>query len=298
MNVPQDYFKAGRIASRVCKEMVKKVSKGNKVLEICNNVENMIKRLGGDPAFPCNVCINNVAAHYTAETDDESVIHDGDVVKIDVGVHVNGYIADTAFTISFNPDYDELVMATKDVLYEAISMIRGGVKVGDIGRVIENGARKRGFQPISNLSGHLLKQYCIHGGISIPNVWVANTPSLRAYEVYAIEPFLTTLDGTGMVKDDRRKIIYSLIGRKKIGDKNLDFLAEEIWRRFKTLPFANRWLTDVIEKDKIKKMITKLVENKILRAYPVLLEASGRYVAQFEKTVVPTESGAMITTDY
>lgn len=298
MKVPQDYFKAGKIASKVCKETAKNVAIGDKVLDICTKVEGMIKGLGGAPAFPCNVCINSIAAHYTAEIDDESVIQDGDVVKIDVGVHVKGFIADTAFTISFNPNYNELVMATKDVLNEAISMVRGGIKVGDIGHVIENGASKRGFRPISNLSGHLLKQYCIHGGVSIPNVWVANTPSLKAYEVYAVEPFLTTSDGAGIVRDDRREVIYALIGRRKIGDKKLDFLAEEIWNRFKTLPFTARWLTDIVEKDETKKMLKKLVKGKVLRAYPVLLEASGRYVAQFEKTVVPTESGVIVTTDY
>jgi len=298
VNIPQDYFVAGRIASTVCNEMVKKVSKGDKVLDICTKVEDIIKRLGGEPAFPCNVCINNVAAHYTAEIDDESVIQDGDVVKIDVGVHVNGYIADTAFTISFNQDYDELVIATKEVLNEAISIVSGGVRVGDIGHVIEKGASRRGFRPISNLSGHLLKQYCIHGGISIPNIWMANTPSLKAYEVYAIEPFLTTLDGAGIVRDDKRKMIYALIGRKRTGDKKQDLLAEEIWGRFKTLPFTARWLTDIIDKNETDKMLKKLVKCRVLREYPVLLEASERYVAQFEKTVVPTESGSIVTTEY
>ncbi|MCP8307467.1 MAG: type II methionyl aminopeptidase [archaeon] len=296
MNIPQEYFKAGKIASKICEEMAKKISAGDKVFDICNKVESMIKNLGGEPAFPCNIGINSITAHYTAEIDDENIIKNGDVVKIDLGVHVNGYIADTAFTISFNPDYDSLIKATNDVLKEAISMVRGGVRVGDIGRAIENGASKRGFRTISNLSGHLLQQYKIHGGVSIPNVWVANTPSLKAYEVYAIEPFLTTLDGAGLVVDDKRRNIYALIGRKRTGDKNLDFLVEQIWKRFRTLPFTTRWLIDIFDKNEIKKILDKLVQMKILHSYPVLVEASKKVVAQFEHTLTPTESGVIVLT--
>lgn len=296
LSIPQEYFKAGKIASKVIEEMAKKISIGDKVLDICNEVENMIKNLGGEPAFPCNVGINSITAHYTAEIDDENIIKNGDVVKIDLGVHVNGYIADTAFTLSFNSDYDPLVKAAEDVLKEAISIVRGGVRAGDIGRLIENGASKRGFKPISNLSGHLLQQYKIHGGVSIPNVWVASTPSLKAYEVYAIEPFLTTIDGAGLVVDDKRRNIYALIGRKRTGDESLDLLVEQIWRRFRTLPFTSRWLMDIFDKNEIKKMLDKLAQMKILHSYPVLVEASRKVVAQFEHTLTPTESGVIVLT--
>ncbi|MGQ9469536.1 MAG: type II methionyl aminopeptidase [Nitrososphaerales archaeon] len=296
MSIPQEYFKAGKIASKVCEEMAKKISVEDKILDICTKVENMIKSLGGEPAFPCNVGINSITAHYTAEIDDESIIKSGDVVKIDLGVHVNGYIADTAFTISLNPDYDALVKATKDVLEEAISRVREGVRAGEIGRVIENGASKRGFKPISNLSGHLLQQYKIHGGVSIPNVWVASTPSLKAYEVYAIEPFLTTLDGSGLVVDEKRRNIYALIRRKRTGDKVLDSLVDQIWKRFRTLPFTTRWLTDAFDKKEIKKMLDKLAQMKILHSYPVLVETSRKVVAQFEHTLIPTESGVIVLT--
>ncbi|MEM3383345.1 MAG: type II methionyl aminopeptidase [Nitrososphaerales archaeon] len=296
MSVPQEYFKAGKIASKVCEEIAKSISIGDRAYDICNKVESMIKNLGGEPAFPCNIGINSITAHYTAEIDDESIIRNGDVVKIDLGVHINGYIADTAFTLSFNPNYDFMVKATKDVLEEAISIVRSGVRVGEIGKVIENGASRRGFKPISNLSGHLLQQYKIHGGVSIPNVWVASTPPLKANEVYAIEPFLTTLDGSGFVVNDNKRNIYALIGRKRTGNKSLDFLVEEIWKRFKTLPFTARWLIDIFDKKEIKKMLDKLTQMKILHAYPVLVEASGKVVAQFEHTLIPTERGAIVLT--
>ncbi|NWG09139.1 MAG: type II methionyl aminopeptidase [Nitrososphaerales archaeon] len=296
LSIPREYFKAGRIASNVIDDTSRKVSVGDRILDICNEVEAMTKALGGEPAFPCNVGINSVTAHYTAEIDDESLIKNGDVVKIDFGVHVNGYIIDTAFTLSFNPDYDALVRATEEVLKEAISTIREGVRAGEIGRVVEDGAKKRGFQPISNLSGHLLQQYKIHGGVSIPNVWLASTPLLKANEVYAIEPFLTTLDGAGVVVDSSIRNIYSLISRKKTGDKRLDSLIDEIWRRFKTLPFTARWLIDIIDKNEVKSMLDRLTKMKALHAYSVLVEASQRVVAQFEHTLTPTENGVIVLT--
>lgn len=294
--IPQDYFKAGKIAGQV-RSLIKEISVGDSFLEICENIENATRRLGGEPAFPCNVCVNQITAHNTAEIEDQNVVKQGDVLKIDFGVHVGGFIADTAKTITFDPSYDTLVNATEEVLKEAISVFRKDIRVGDIGRVVQTGASRRGFRPISNLSGHTLQQYKIHGGISIPNVWVANSPSIKANEVYAIEPFLTSLDGAGVVVEKDVKNIFSIIGRKKTNVKKLDRLVEEIWNHYKTLPFAARWFLNSMDMKEINQMLLELTHRKILRAYPVLIEAKGKFVAQFEDTIIPTESGAITLTN-
>jgi methionyl aminopeptidase len=294
--VPLEYLKAGEIASKVVNNAVKEISIGDRFIDVCTKIEANINHFGGEPAFPCNICVNDVTAHYTATIDDEKVIYDGDVVKIDLGVHIDGYIADTARTISFNPDYDIMVNAAEMVLEEALGFIKAEVRSGDVGRLVSDAAQKWGFRPISNLSGHLLKQYQIHGGLSIPNIWVANTPTLKAGEVYAIEPFITTQDGAGMVVDDVNKNIFALISRKKTGEKNLDFLIEQIWKKRRSLPFAARWFKDIFDIKMINQMLNKLVKGKIIRAYPVLVEAKKQPVAQFEHTFVPTESGVMILT--
>ena len=103
MSIPDEYFKAGSIASEIRAEIRRMVHVGSRLLDICSGVEDMIRDRGGEPAFPCNVCVNSVAAHYTSMKDDTSVVEDGDLVKVDFGVHVNGYLVDTAMTISFNP---------------------------------------------------------------------------------------------------------------------------------------------------------------------------------------------------
>jgi methionyl aminopeptidase len=294
--VPLEYLKAGEIASKVVNNAVKEITIGDRFIDVCTKIEDNIKHFGGEPAFPCNICVNDVTAHYTSTIDDEKVIYDGDVVKIDLGVHIDGYIADTARTISFNPDYDIMVNAAEMVLEEALGFIKAEVRSGDVGRLVSDAAQKWGFRPISNLSGHLLKQYQIHGGLSIPNIWVANTPTLKSGEVYAIEPFITTQDGAGMVVDDVIKNIFALISRKKTGEKDLDFLMEQIWKKRRSLPFAARWFIDLFDIKMIDQMLNKLVKGKIIRAYPVLVEAKKKPVAQFEHTFMPTESGVMILT--
>jgi methionyl aminopeptidase len=157
-----DYLKAGKIAAEVRENVRKKNWVGSTVAEICEEVENEIQKRGAKCAFPVNTSINEVAAHYTAEPNDPKTISDTDLVKIDLGAQINGYIADTAVTVCYDPQYDNLVQTAEDALKNAISMIKIGVKVSDIGRTIEKTVKQFGFLPIANLSGHSLGQYTIH----------------------------------------------------------------------------------------------------------------------------------------
>ncbi|RMF28992.1 MAG: type II methionyl aminopeptidase, partial [Candidatus Nitrosothermus koennekii] len=286
----EEYIKAGRIASEVREYARKKYHVGRTLLEICEELEGMIRAKGGEPAFPCNVSLNEIAAHYTAEPDDETIVKDGDVLKIDIGVHINGYIADTAVTTCYNPEYESLTNATELALQEAIKIVKAGVNASDIGKVIEDTAKRLGFMPIHNLTGHSLAQYTVHAGKSIPNIRTYTGFSLQANEAYAIEPFFTTKEGTGLVVNGRIKNIFSLINRKKSGNKDADAIKDEIWNRFKTLPFAARWLKDHDIKH-INEALNVLIKKKIVKAYPILVEGNGQYVAQAEHTVIPQENG-------
>ena len=154
--IPQEYFKAGSIASRVRESIRKSVTSDARIIDICEEVESMIGKLGGKPAFPCNVCINEIAAHYTAEPDDNGRLHDNDIVKIDIGVHVEGYVADTATTVSFDPRFADLLDATEVTLNEALSTAKEGVRLSEVGRIVSDCSKRRGFRPIVNLSGHYL----------------------------------------------------------------------------------------------------------------------------------------------
>ena len=166
-----EYIKAGQIAGKVREMARNKNWVGKTVYEICEEVENQIKSKGAKCAFPVNTSINEVAAHYTAEPNDELTIQENDLVKIDLGAQINGWIADTAVTINYDPRYDGLVQTAEEALSNAMAQIKEGVKASDIGRTIEKTIKQLGYTPIMNLSGHSLEQYTIHAGRSIPNVW-------------------------------------------------------------------------------------------------------------------------------
>ncbi len=292
----EDYKKAGKIAAEVREDARKRYHVGETLLSICERVEGMIREHGAEPAFPCNVSLNEIAAHYTAEPNDHSLVKDGDVLKIDIGVHVNGYIADTAVTVCYNPKYDSLVSATELALQEAVKIVKADVKASEIGKVVERTASRIGFKPIHNLSGHSLAQYTIHAGKSIPNIWTLGTFSLTPNEAYAIEPFLTTKDGSGVVYNGKVKNIHAIATRKRTGDKNADAFLDYLWNRFKTLPFTLRWALKDYEEQEARKMLEFLVKKKLVRSYPILVEGNGKFVAQAEHTLIPTENSVIVIT--
>jgi len=291
------YIKAGKIASTVIKYIKDRIKPNMTFKEVCDMVERRIKELGGDPAFPVNICVNDIAAHDTAEIGDERVIKDGDVVKLDVGVHVNGYIADTAITVSFNEKYMDMLYANLDILNMILQKVSAGGNLNEIGRIVYYASLSRGYKPISNLSGHSLDCYQIHAGQSVPNVPV-NGPLgyFTAGKCYAIEPFLTDKNAAAFVKEEARANIFSLIKRKKVKYEQAGLLLEEIWVRRKTLPFAARWFTDLFDEHELLKMLDYLIKNKIVRKYSVLREASNHTVTQFEHTVLVLEKNKIITT--
>ena len=178
----EDYLKAGKIAGEVRENVRKKNWVGSTLLEICEYVESEIIKRGAKCAFPVNTSLNEVAAHYTAEPNDPKTVSDADLIKIDLGAQVNGYIADTAVTVNYDPQYDSLVQAAENALQSAMSMIKVGVKSKDVGRKIQNTIMDMGFKPIANLSGHSLDQYTIHAGKTVPNMWTIGSFSFSENE--------------------------------------------------------------------------------------------------------------------
>ena len=233
---------------------------------------------------------------YTAEPNDTLTITDNDLVKIDLGAQINGFIADTAVTVNYNSDYDFLVQTAEDALSNAMSMIKVGVKASDIGRTIEKTIKQNGCIPIQNLSGHSLDQYTIHAGKSIPNIWSIGSFSLSDSNAYACEPFVTTSEGLGFVKEGKIKNIYALVSRKKTKNEEADKLLDFIWNNFNMLPFALRWIVKEWEENKARELLEVLIKKKAVHAYPVLVEGKGERVAQAEHTFIPTEDGVTITT--
>ena len=296
----QCYTDAGQIASKVLREAVKYAShKADvSVLELAQAAEARIIELGGEIAFPCNISINEIASHYTPPANDSLTLQKGDVVKIDIGVHIDGYIADTAATVEISTsEHTDLIDASKEALENVISITCAGVNVREMGKVIEDTINKRGFTPIYDLTGHSLDQYSLHGNVNIPNYAASLGNTLLAGDVIAIEPFATYGKGTTRNGDAQ---IFSLnkLFEKHIHDKyntNSDThsngLLDDLYRQYGSLPFARRWVEDM---DGVK--IEDYVATGDIIAYPVLHETSGGIVSQFEHTVIVEESGCIVTT--
>jgi len=289
-------MEAGRIARRVREKAINIVREGVSILDICNILEESIRDLGGKPAFPCNICINEIAAHYTASIEEQTIIPSRSIVKIDIGVSVNGYIADTAITISFDSSHELMVEAVYKALMEALKIVRPGVPVSVIGATIQKTIRDMGFKPIRNLTGHEIARYNLHAGLSIPNVQTIQTDKLKTGHIYAIEPFATTIDGAGEVVPLRTATIYRLsiekIDRSKLEKEELE-LVDMISRNFDNLPYTTRWIQEF---DKVKNLHEKMVRKGRIHSYPVLVEKNRKPVSQAEHTILVTEDGCKIVT--
>lgn len=297
MDIFDNYVKAGKIASQVREYARTQDHTGRSLSEICNDIEQEIFKKGGEPAFPVNVSLNDIAAHYTAVPNDPIIVKNTDVLKIDVGVHIDGYIADTAVTVSYDTKYQNLIDIAERALDEAIGISRSNTRVSDIGRIIEKTITKYGCKPIQNLSGHSLERYTIHAGKSIPNIWtIGHSFNLSVNNVYAIEPFVTTSDGQGVVYEGKIKNIFSIGSRKRTKEQKTDEFLEYLWNKFKTLPFALRWIVNEYEEKEALYLLEILVKKKNVHAYPILVEGANRIVVQAEHTIIPQESNTLTIT--
>ena len=297
MDIFDNYVKAGKIASQVREYARTQDHTGRSLSEICNDVEQEIFKKGGEPAFPVNVSLNDVAAHYTAVPNDPIIVKNTDVLKIDVGVHIDGYIADTAVTVSYDTKYQNLIDIAEMALDEAIGISRSNTRVSDIGRIIEKTITKYGCKPIQNLSGHSLERYTIHAGKSIPNIWtIGHSFNLSVNNVYAIEPFVTTNDGQGVVYEGKIKNIFGIGSRKRTKEQKTDDFLDYLWNKFKTLPFALRWIVNEYEEKEALYLLEILVKKKNVHAYPILVEGANRIVVQAEHTIIPQESKTLTIT--
>ena len=291
MVVNKIYFKAGEIAVKALKEGIKLVKPGASLLSICEAIENHILNLGGLCAFPVNISINHIAAHYSSPLEDTAKIPEKGVVKIDCGVHIDGFIADTAKSVALNPEYEPLVKAAEKALNSAIKVARTGVKISKVSSVIEQTIKKQGFKPVENLTGHEMKRWNLHSGLSIPNVSsMSNNVKLKENMIIAVEPFVTTKKGKGRVESGKNAYIYKVDNRSR-RDPSVKNFAE----KYKTLPFASRWVVKDFGKSALKE-VKKLVGKGLIISYPVLKEIGKGIVAQAEHTIIIDKNKASVTT--
>jgi len=279
----EDLKKASEITKKVKRDAEKLLKPGESIYNIAETIEQKIIDLGGFPSFPVNISINNIAAHYTPTINDNTILKDGDVVKFDFGAQVNGYCIDTAFTVEINDNkYKDLIEASRNALENVKKILRKDIEISEIGKLIENTIKSYNYNPIYNLSGHKIEQYILHSRITIPNY--DNKSKIKLNEgIYAIEPFAT--NGIGFAKEGKPSGIYSIISDKPIRDPNIKKFFQEIYNKYKTLPFAYRWLYNHYNnKINLKLFIEYLKKNGNIYEYPILVEQSNGIVTQFETT--------------
>ncbi len=287
--IAEKYFTAGKILSQVRGEAKDRIKIGASMLEVAEFVEKRAIELGADgSAFPCNISRNEEAAHATPVPGDQTVFGE-DIVKLDLGVHVDGYIADSAITVDLSGKYGDMVKASEDALYAAIDTVKSGVTTADLGAAIEDAITSYGLKPIGNLTGHGVAQYIPHASPSVPNRRVSSGAVLNTGDVIAIEPFAT--DGAGRVVDGNLVEIFQVIRNKPIRLPAARQVLKDL-ESHRTLPFARRWLSG----EKIDYALLQLERAGIIHSFPVLKEVSGGMVSQAEHTVIVTEDGCHVTT--
>jgi len=287
---------SGKILRETREEMKLFVRENMPIIQVCEKAEALIREKGANPAFPCNVSINEVAAHYTSPPNDVQRIPEKALAKVDIGVHVDGYVTDTACTVCFNPEYKSMQSAAEHALKVAIDNIHSGMSTSKIGEIIEKSIRNRGFKPIANLTGHSVGRYLVHAGISIPNVAQISLAKVKAGEIYAIEPFVTLPDAVGRVENSSEITIFRLVKTKSVKNPYAKQLLKYIEENFRTLPFAERWLKSVVPTDQHHEAFKELRKSKAVMGYPVFIEVSRKPVTQAEHTLLITENGCEVLT--
>lgn len=289
----QDFKKAGQIAAKARDFGASLIKEGKKAVEILDEIENKIHSLGGGIAFPAQISFNHIAAHYCSTEDDQTTIKSSDVIKLDVGAHVNGFIGDTATTVNLDGQYKELLESSKTALNNAIKEMKAGIRTGDVGKTIQETISSFGFKPISNLSGHGLGKFQIHTDPRIPNIFQPESPVLHEGMTVAIEPFAT--DGEGKIQDGGIPTLFSQMAERPVRSP----ITREVFKKIKSyngLPFTTRWLSKEFGIGKTALALRELQKVGNIYTHPPLGEIKKGIVSQHEHSVIVTDKGVEVTT--
>ena len=288
----EKYVRAGNIAREAREYGVSHTKAGGSALELADAIEALIRSRGGECAFPVNIGVNEVAAHYTPSKETDIRFSQGDVVKIDVGAHVDGYPADTAATVEIGTrNYTALIASARDALTMCIEMVAPGTPISAIGGAVSRTISAAGFKPVSNLTGHSMERYNLHAGLSIPNIETRDRAVVEEGMILAIEPFATV--GAGRVGGKGRGSIYRIV-RERRCPQDVQAMYEKIRARFGPFPFAGRWC-DRLD-SAAGTTVQKLYRLGIIMSYPILTDLASGIVAQAEHSVIVTADGCKVLT--
>ena len=288
----EKYKQAGKIAGNIRKFIRGYVKEGILLTEIAKTIQEKIEEAGAIAAFPPTLSIDDIAAHHHPAPDETTKA--SGIIKVDFGVCVDGYIADTAITLDLTKDnrHKELIEASQLALDNVIKLLKENPTIHEIGKLVQETIESKGFSPIVNLSGHSLGLWNVHAGITIPNYANDNHKHLEP-GAYAIEPFAT--DGEGKIYQGDSGNIYEIINDKNPRSPKAREILSYVREKYKTLPFG---LIEIIEKfgPMAKLALRELEQQDIIRLHSTLVEKSNGLVAQSEHTVLILEGGEIIIT--
>lgn len=272
--------RVGRVSANAREKGMAMVDEGVKLFDVAEEVEGYIRSQGMKLAFPCNISVNEIAAHYTPSINDKTKFEIGDVVKIDCGAQLDGFVGDTAGTVEVGTRrFTELINAARDARDTVMEFIGEGVPINEIGVAVEGTIKNHGFEPIRNLSGHQIEPYNLHAGLSIPNYDNGDEQTLKRNMVIACEPFAT--NGVGEIVGGKPGNICRIIRDVPIADPALQDFFNYLKEEFATFPFCARSCDDPKAEQKVK----SLIRHGLVSSYAILVERKKGCVAQFEHTV-------------
>ncbi len=285
---------AGKIASDARNWAAETIRPGSLLRDLQEGMETLIREAGAMPSFPAQTSRNHVAAHSCSSPSDMTRFEENDLVKIDVGAHIDGLVVDTGVSADLSTDgrWSLVIGAASDALDAAIAMCAPGVEVDDIGERVDEVISAAGFLPIFNLTGHGLGRWTLHDKPQIPNARMGSKGTLEAGMVFAIEPFATS--GEGFVVDAGVAEVFLLAGRLKRSNK-IDPEALEAIRSWNGLPFARRYFTHLPKKP-FERTLKELIKQGVAREYPPLVEASGAHVGWKEHSIYLGPDGPEVLT--
>ena len=285
----EKYKQAGKIVAEVLEYGKSLIKKGNLMVEVLDKIEEKIIQLGGKPAFPAQISCNHIAAHYCPEEDDKTVFSE-QLVCLDVGVHVDGFIGDSAVTVDLSGKYNNLIRAAEEALENALKIIKPGITLAEIGKTIQKTINSYGFAPVRNLSGHGLGKYEIHTKPNIPNVDNVDKSQIEKGMVFAIEPFAST--GAGIVQDSGNATVFELSNKKPVRNPITRQVLMEI-ESYKGLPFTTRWLTRKFGA-KAKLALREMGQLGMLHPHPPLADKDKGMISQAEHSVLIDNDGNVV----
>ncbi|MBW2981440.1 type II methionyl aminopeptidase [Candidatus Woesearchaeota archaeon] len=284
--------KAGQIAAEARDFGISLIKKGSSLLDVTKQVEDKVIKLGGNMAFPPQISLNDCAAHFYPDADDKTIFED-QVCSLDVGVHIDGYIGgDTARTVDLSGENAELVKASLEALNNALKIVKPGIKISEIGKVIQETISGYGFAPVRNLSGHGLDQFNIHTKPSIPNYDNGDNTELQEDQLIAIEPFASK--GAGIIYESGNATVFQLIGKKPVRNIFTRQILKEL-EKYNGLPFCRRWLTEKFSLPKVNFALRELKNLEILREYPPLVDRNHGLISQAEHTLIVKDKLIILT---